>query len=115
VEDEQAEAMLLAVLDHYGFPEPGWGERPARCPVHDETHPSASINRAKGLFNCHACGAGGDAATIVMARENVEYRDAMAFIEGLGVDVRPTRPAVRKSGAAKRGGRWVPPRLRGAS
>ena len=114
MEDEQAEAMLLAVLDHYGFPEPGWGERASRCPVHDESNPSASINRAKGLFNCHACGAGGNAATIVMARESTDYRGAMQFIEGLGVDTRG-RPAPVRSSGNRRGGRRVPPRLRSAS
>lgn len=30
-----------------------------RCPFHEDKHPSMSLNLAKGLWNCHACGQGG--------------------------------------------------------
>jgi len=32
-----------------------------RCPSHDDQHPSASWNTAKGVWTCHACGARGGA------------------------------------------------------
>jgi CHC2 zinc finger len=32
-----------------------------RCPVHDDTHPSASYNVERAIWKCHACGAGGGA------------------------------------------------------
>lgn len=34
-------------------------ERPFRCPVHDDTNASASVNVVKGLWCCYACGASG--------------------------------------------------------
>ena len=105
------EAMLVAVFDHYDLPEPGWGERSTRCPVHDESNPSASVNRGKGLVHCHACGFGGTAANIVMARENVDYHAALALIAGMGVAVTTSAPPPRRT-QPRRGGRWVPPRLR---
>lgn len=111
MEDEQYEAMLLAVFDHYDLPEPPWGERAMRCPVHDDTHPSCSVNRGKGLFFCHACGATGNAAHIVMAREGLDYAEAMRFIEAMGVDTRD-RPPLTRGPSKRKGGRWMPPRLR---
>lgn len=112
MDEETYEQMLVAVLDYYGFPEPGYGERSARCPVHDDSHASASINRTKGVFNCHACGGSGNAVHIVMSREGYDYRQALEFIRGLGVSTElkaaPTRTPRRGST------RWVPPRLRSA-
>ncbi len=32
------------------------GEIRMRCPLHDDTHPSASVNVDSGLFNCLVCG-----------------------------------------------------------
>ena len=60
---------LITVLEHYELPEPGYGERAYNCPSHDDAHASASINRSKGVWFCHACGSGGTAAQIVMDRE----------------------------------------------
>lgn len=34
-------------------------ERPFRCPVHDDTHASATVNVVKGVWFCHACHAKG--------------------------------------------------------
>ena len=114
MEESQMEEMMVAVLRHYGFREPGWGERSIRCPVHDETHPSASINRQKGLFNCHACGASGNAANIVMMREGLDFKGALEFIEELGVNVK-SRPPLGRAPQRGRGHRWVPPSLRGTA
>ena len=102
------EEDLIAVLDHYELPEPGYGERAYKCPSHDDTHASASINRAKGVWFCHACGSGGTAAQIVMDREGMTYIEAMRFIEALtGHRSMPARRASKKSSK-----RWVPPSLR---
>ncbi len=99
---------LISVLDHYELPEPGYGERSYNCPSHDDAHASASINRSKGVWFCHACGSGGTAAQIVMDREGISYVEAMRYIEALtGRKSAPTRRAVRKQSK-----RWVPPTLR---
>lgn len=110
--DEDAEARLLAVFDHYDLPEPRYGEHPMKCPVHDDRVASASVNRGKGLWHCHACGAGGNAVSLVAARENLEYRDAAAWVDGLtGASTAQQRSlqGVRRKRSA---GRWVPPALR---
>lgn len=108
-----AEDALVAVMDKYGLPEPGYGERPMRCPVHDDQHASASVNRAKGVWFCHACGKGGDAVSLVEAMESVDYASARRVIEALvGVSTGQERPLQGVS--RKRSTRWVPPSLRRA-
>ena len=32
----------------------------ARCPLHEDNHPSLSINVEEGLWKCHSCGEGGN-------------------------------------------------------
>lgn len=110
---DDPEADLLAVFDHYGLPTPRYGEHPMKCPVHDDRVASASVNRAKGLWHCHACGAGGDAVSLVAGRESMDYPEARATLSSiLGRPVGQQRPSqgVRR----KRNQRWVPPALRGA-
>jgi len=102
------EEELLSVLEHYELPEPGYGERPFKCPSHEDSHPSASINRTKGVWFCHACGSGGTAAQIVMDREGMTYVEAMQFISNLTGE----KPATRRRAKAKRTTRWIPPALR---
>ena len=108
--DPEHEAMLIAVFRHYGLREPGYGERAMKCPVHDEDNPSCSVNRAKGLWHCHACGGGGGAAQIVMEREHCGYREAMRIMEGWGVDT--PRPPFGRTPSKGRGSRWQPRQLR---
>jgi DNA primase len=50
----------------------GYGWVSMRCPFHDDTQASASINSEAGLFKCHACeapranGRSGDIIDVVM-------------------------------------------------
>jgi len=109
--DAEHEAILVAVLNHYQLRVPGYGERSVKCFVHDEDNPSCSVNRGKGLWHCHACGAGGGGAQIVMEREHVGYREAMRIIEGWGIET-PRNPLLGRGSNKRKGARWVPPRLR---
>jgi DNA primase len=111
MDSDQLEEVMVAVLNHYDLPVPGSGERNMRCPVHEERVASASMNVNKGLWHCHACGAGGTAVNIVMAREQLDYKQALAFItERVGKELKQTKRTAR--GRATSNGRWVPPRLR---
>ena len=102
-----SEQELLAVFEHYGWSEPGYGERPFKCPAHDDRRPSASVNRTEGVWYCHGCGAGGSAAHIVMAVEGITYVEACQLIQAMTGGT-PAPPKRRK----KKTGRWVPPSLR---
>lgn len=55
-----------------------------RCPFHGDRQASASINRTG--FNCHACGVQGDALSILMDQEGLDFAGAVArAAEILGV------------------------------
>ena len=114
VDDEVMEAQLVAVFDHYDIPEPRSGERPFKCPVHDDAHASASVNRERGLWKCHGCGEGGSAVTMVQLKENLDFFNALKFIRSLTGGVVVPVKKVRKA-RANRSGRWIPPSLRGTA
>lgn len=109
MDDERAERELLTVMDFYEMPTPRYGEHPMRCPAHHDKVASASVNRRKGVWHCHACGAGGGAAAIVMAREGVDLNGALAFISGLTGEAPVTAPRQRTKRTSKR---WIPPKAR---
>lgn len=114
IDDEVMEAQLVAVFDHYDIPDPGSGERPFKCPIHDDTHASASVNRERGVWKCHGCGEGGSAVTMVQLKENLDFFNALKFIRSLtGGAVVTAKPSKRTR--TKTSGRWIPPSLRGTA
>ena len=74
------------VIEHYGgrvgtTRRTGWVK--IRCPFHDDSHASATLNLDKNAFNCFACGMKGDTYSIIMQEEGVAFREAVAFAEGI--------------------------------
>lgn len=121
---EWGSEALQAVFDHYDlrWPNGSTGQRTVKCPVHDDAHASATVNMEKGLFHCFACGAGGSAADLVMAREGLEYVGAVRYIEEVvgfsdsgvrtGVRRKPSRGVHGKARGQRR--KYVPSWLRNA-
>jgi CHC2 zinc finger len=75
----------------------GW-----QCPFHRGTSPSFRIILGEAVWSCSACGAGGDAAALVMRIKSVGFRDAIAWLdeqEGLSspMAVAPDRHSVTQS------------------
>lgn len=71
---------LSEVLEHHGVHvEIDTGsEKKALCPFHmDNTIGSFSINDAKGICKCFACGGGGDAIHSMMQLNDMSYKDAL--------------------------------------
>jgi hypothetical protein len=54
----------------------------ACCPFHKEKSPSFSVSEDKGFYYCFGCGASGDAIEFVMAYDSVDFRQAVASING---------------------------------
>ncbi|MCL2343869.1 MAG: DNA primase, partial [Firmicutes bacterium] len=50
------------------------------CPFHSEKTPSFSVNPDKQIFHCFGCGKGGGVISFVMEMENLDFRDAVAFL-----------------------------------
>ncbi len=53
-----------------------------KCPFHDDSAPSLSVNLDKGLWYCHGagCNKGGDAFHWVMETERCSFRDAVEYL-----------------------------------
>lgn len=53
----------------------GW--QMVRCPFHDDTHASLSINGTHGGFICHACGVKGSMIGFYMRSYGVDFKTAI--------------------------------------
>lgn len=60
------------------------------CPFHNEKTPSFSVSEEKQLYHCFGCQASGNAIGFVMAKENLDFIDAVEFIaDQFGIDLEP--------------------------
>jgi DNA primase len=58
------------------------------CPFHDDTSPSMYVSPSKQIFNCFACGTGGDAIKFVMEYEKISYPEALRYLaRKYGIDI----------------------------
>ena len=51
-----------------------------RCPFHEERTPSFSVNPSEKLYYCFGCGAGGNLIGFVMAKENMDFPEAVEYL-----------------------------------
>ncbi len=50
------------------------------CPFHSEKTPSFSVSPDKQIYHCFGCGKGGGVVNFIMEIENLDFRDAVAFL-----------------------------------
>ncbi|MEG0355648.1 MAG: DNA primase, partial [Lachnospiraceae bacterium] len=68
------------------------------CPFHNEKSPSFSVSRAKQMYYCFGCGAGGNVFTFIMEYENYSFVEALKYLAGrVGVEL----PEIEYSKEAK--------------
>lgn len=48
-----------------------------RCPLHDDHHPSMSIDTSRGLWYCHPCAEGGDGIKLYMRVRRLNFAEAV--------------------------------------
>ncbi len=75
----------------------------ALCPLHnDKKTPSFSVSPDKQLFHCFGCGAGGTVINFIMAKENLDFMEAVKLLaERAGIPVPDYRSAAEKNRAAQ--------------
>ena len=100
---------ITAVLEHYGANVPvrmGWAKM--KCPFHEDSHASSAVNLNENIFKCHGCQMKGDGYAIIMAKEGVEFLEAVniakRILDSCG-KVLPQRPA-RGGGLPRRTGNY---------
>lgn len=58
------------------------------CPFHNEKSPSFSVSRAKQMYYCFGCGAGGNVFTFIMEYENFSFVEALKLLaERAGIEL----------------------------
>ncbi|WP_082281567.1 CHC2 zinc finger domain-containing protein [Leptospira kirschneri] len=75
----KTETDLLALVRSYGIDLKNHGTNwVARCPFHDDRHPSFVVTPVKNLWHCMgACKTGGSAIDFVMKREGLGFNEAV--------------------------------------
>lgn len=71
--------LLKAVVQHYGGETRDGYSRAVRCCFHNDTRRSAVMSTdgdKAGLYFCHTCGIGGDAYSLLMWKEGIDFRVA---------------------------------------
>ena len=74
----------LLLEDGIPLPEKGGADKMVLCWIHDEKTPSMSVNVAKGVYNCHGCGASGNAYQYLTECRKYSEQEAMQRLEELG-------------------------------
>jgi DNA primase catalytic core len=94
----KAQADLVKVVESYGVTlKKAGADFVGLCPFHDDTKPSLHVTPSKQLWNCPACGAGGNVLQFVAKREGCTEKEAalklLAQLPGVmrGSDVEPSK------------------------
>lgn len=90
---------IVEILEHYGgqVPAPRGGWQKMKCPFHDDSHASSTVNIEENVFNCFGCGVKGDTYSIIIEREGVGFREAIKIAEGITGQSHNTLRTVRTS------------------
>jgi len=84
----RGELSFPTVLSHYGITHNASKTQDTiLCPFHDETEPSCSINKAKGVFRCFGCGTQGNVLDFVCEMEGLDCADKEALARGAEIAI----------------------------
>ncbi|MCZ2076636.1 MAG: hypothetical protein LC130_16765, partial [Bryobacterales bacterium] len=76
-DEAKRSARILDVLASYGIEAEKRGRGyMARCPFHDDSTPSLSVDPIKNVFHCFGCNAGGTVIDFVMKKDGLTFREA---------------------------------------
>jgi DNA primase catalytic core len=83
-DDVKRQIDILALFEHFGVRLAKKGKSHAGlCPWHDDSTPSLSVDKEKGLYNCFGCGESGDHFTLVMKMKGCDFKEALTYLKGL--------------------------------
>lgn len=71
------------------------------CPIHnDRKNPSLSVDPQNRLFKCFGCGAGGTVIQFIMAKENLDFMEAVKLLADRAGMTMPERQTPKEAKAA---------------
>ena len=89
---DTTEIPIGIIVSHYGGEVKEGKGVSVRCVMHDDSRRSAVMNTYDNLYYCHTCGKGGTAVDVIMAREELGFKDALErateIIKGSGASLR---------------------------
>ena len=80
IEQVVATADIVEVVGQYTDLKKAGANFSGRCPFHEERTPSFSVNPVEKLYYCFGCGAGGNLIGFVMAKENMDFPEAVEYL-----------------------------------
>src|SRR5690606_16731479 len=97
---------LAEVLDWYDVPfNPDRdGNQRTSCPMHEDKTPSLSVNLGKGVLRCFSCDLRGASWQLIMLKEGVDFRGAVAFASSAGFGTGTERGSGRSVSGSSRWG-----------
>lgn len=97
VEEIRQKADIVQVISRYIMVIKKGNAYVAICPFHDDKNPSMQISRAKQIYKCFVCGAGGNVFNFVENYEKISYFDAVRRVaEIIGFEDPSLEKPVRK-------------------
>ena len=76
-QDEAKSIPIADVIKYYGGEVKEGRAANIKCFMHNDSRSSAVLNTYDNLVYCHTCGKGGNAVSVVMIMENLEFKDAL--------------------------------------
>jgi DNA primase len=80
IEQVVATADMVEVVGQYTDLRKAGANYSGRCPFHEERTPSFSVNPVEKLYYCFGCGAGGNLIGFIMAKENMDFPEAVEYL-----------------------------------
>ena len=72
---------IVSLFDSFGVTLKGKGKGfVGKCPWHEDSTPSLSVDREKGLYHCFGCGESGDVVTLVQKFKGVGFKEAVEYL-----------------------------------
>jgi DNA primase len=97
IEELKRSIDLIALIESKGIPlkKNGKGYK-GKCPFHEDTNPSLSVNPETNLWNCFGCNKGGDAITFVELIDKVDFKTAVKRLSGNGFKTTNKEPSTQR-------------------
>lgn len=73
---------IVAIASHYTTLRNSGNRFIARCPFHEDKHPSFTVYPENQSWFCFSCNRGGDAIDLVMLADHLDFKAAVGVLSG---------------------------------
>jgi DNA primase len=81
-DDIKKDVDIVRLFEHFGVNLTKKGKSyMGSCPWHEDTTPSLSVDRDKGLYNCFGCGESGDIFSLTEKMKGLNFRESVTYLK----------------------------------